>query len=151
MGICDHVGMDEQEIDLPDDVDALKAMVREGLRREARMQHLINQLQHFRFGARSEKLTPDQYALALEDFEVAKAEVDALADLSDDAPRVRGKHASGDLPMPSADRSRDIFQRSKSRFCRLKPNAHAAVVSCTGSMPMRLAAWTSFPSLIVLS
>jgi transposase len=75
MGICDHVGMDEQEIDLPDDVDALKAMVREGLRREARMQHIINQLQHFRFGARSEKLTPDQYALALEDFEVAKAEV----------------------------------------------------------------------------
>ena len=85
MGICDHVGMDEQEIDLPDDVDALKAMVREGLRREARMQHLINQLQHFRFGARSEKLTPDQYALALEDLEVARAEVDALADLSDEA------------------------------------------------------------------
>ena len=59
MGICDHADMDEQEIDLPDDIDALKAMVREGLRREARMQHLINQLQHFRFGARSEKLTPD--------------------------------------------------------------------------------------------
>jgi transposase len=49
------------------------------------MQHLINQLQHFRFGARSEKLTPDQYALALEDLDVARAEVDALADLSDEA------------------------------------------------------------------
>ncbi len=77
--------MDESPIDLPDDIDELKAMVRAGLAREARMQHIIDQLRHFRFGARSEKLTPDQLALALDDMDVARAEVEALVDLGDAA------------------------------------------------------------------
>jgi transposase len=55
--------------DLPDDVLVLKAMVIAGLEREARMQHLLDQLKRATFGRRSEKLSADQLALALEDIE----------------------------------------------------------------------------------
>jgi len=46
--------------DLPDDVAILKAMVLAGLEREARMQHIIDQITRTTFGKRSEKLNEDQ-------------------------------------------------------------------------------------------
>ena len=66
--------------DLPDDVAILKAMVLTGLEREARMQHIIDQITRTTFGKRSEKLNEDQLALGLDDLDVARAELEALAE-----------------------------------------------------------------------
>jgi transposase len=71
--------------DLPNDTAILKAMVIAGLGREARMQHLLDQLTRATFGKRSEKLSAEQLALALEDIEVGQAELLALAEQSDSA------------------------------------------------------------------
>ena len=76
---------------LPNDVAALHAMLvaawaeRDAERTEKaqlaaqndRLRHLIRQLQRLQFGRRSEKLDPDQLALALEDVEQAIAETEA--------------------------------------------------------------------------
>jgi transposase IS166 family protein len=48
-----------------------------------RLRHFIRQLQRMQFGRRSEKLDPDQLALALEDLEQAVAESDAEAEKAD--------------------------------------------------------------------
>ena len=52
--------------------------------RNARLEHLVRELQRARFGPRSEKLHPDQMELAFEDIEVALAaateEQDAAAE-----------------------------------------------------------------------
>jgi transposase len=48
-----------------------------------RLRHFIRQLQRMQFGRRSEKLDPDQLALALEDLEQAVAEADAEAEKTD--------------------------------------------------------------------
>jgi transposase len=77
--------------DLPDDVGVLKAMIIAGLEREARMQHLLDQLKRATFGKRSEKLSADQLALALEDIEVAQAELLALAEQSPVGPKAEKK------------------------------------------------------------
>ena len=66
--------------DLPDDVATLKAMVLAGLEREARMQHIIDQITRTTFGKRSEKLSEDQLALAFDDLDVARAELEALGE-----------------------------------------------------------------------
>lgn len=66
--------------DLPDDVAILKAMVLAGLEREARMQHIIDQITRTTFGKWSEKLNEDQLALGLDDLDVARAELEALAE-----------------------------------------------------------------------
>src|ERR1041385_9335302 len=50
-----------------------------------RLRHLIRQLQRLRFGRRSEKLDPDQLALALEDVEQAAAEIEAQLEKADPA------------------------------------------------------------------
>src|ERR1043165_6107887 len=50
-----------------------------------RLRHLIRQLQRLRFGRRSEKLDPDQLALALEDVEQAVAEIEAQLEKADPA------------------------------------------------------------------
>ena len=52
-----------------------------------RLRHFIRQLQRMQFGRRSEKLDPDQLALALEDLEQAVAESEAEAEKTD--PQVR--------------------------------------------------------------
>ena len=75
---------------LPDDVDILKAIIRssQGIvesqngiikRKEDRIQHLEQLLLDFKraFGARSEKINPEQYELALEDIETAMAAIHA--------------------------------------------------------------------------
>src|SRR5512134_413945 len=80
--------------DLPLDADGLRAAVlamraeleaeralRRGLEdQNERLRHFIRQLQRMQFGKRSEKLDPDQLALALEDLEQAAAEADAEAE-----------------------------------------------------------------------
>jgi transposase len=68
------------EADLPDDVDALRALVLEQARRletvDAEVEHLraiIVAFQRHRFGRRSEQLNDDQLQFALEDVETALA------------------------------------------------------------------------------
>ena len=60
--------------ELPDDVATLKAMVIAANARADRLEHLLAVLRRQRFGKSSEKLAPDQLALALEDDEAATAE-----------------------------------------------------------------------------
>jgi hypothetical protein len=67
-----------------------------------RLRHFIRQLQRMQFGRRSEKLDPDQLALALEDLEQAVAEADAEAEKTDpEVRRARGRErrrSRGALP-----------------------------------------------------
>ena len=88
--------------DLPDDLDALKAMIaassaviadRDAVieRKEDRIQRLEKLLADFRralFGARSEKSDPEQYELALEDTETAIAAIH-VEDEAVDPPKSR--------------------------------------------------------------
>ena len=108
---------------LPNDVAALRAMLvaawaeRDAERTEKaqlaaecdhltsqndRLRHLIRQLQRLRFGRRSEKLDPDQLALALEDVEQAVAEIEAQQEKANPAfKRVRAetrRAGRGSLP-----------------------------------------------------
>ena len=78
---------------LPDDVDALRALVswlsserdaaieecRRVREQNDRLHHLLRQLQRAEFGRRSERLDHDQMQLALEDIETSIAEQDAQA------------------------------------------------------------------------
>jgi transposase len=67
-----------------------------------RLRHFIRQLQRMQFGRRSEKLDPDQLALALEDLEQAVAESCAEAEKADpEVRRARGRErrrSRGALP-----------------------------------------------------
>ena len=67
-----------------------------------RLRHFIRQLQRMQFGRRSERLDPDQLALALEDLEQAVAEADAEAEKTDpEVRRARGRErrrSRGALP-----------------------------------------------------
>jgi transposase len=91
---------------LPDDPSALREAVlamqaeleaerarRRGLEdQNERLRHFIRQLQRMQFGRRSEKLDPDQLALALEDLEQAVAEADAETEKADPTlRRARGR------------------------------------------------------------
>ncbi|MGE0667844.1 MAG: IS66 family transposase [Sphingomonadales bacterium] len=69
---------------LPSDVELLHRLVRDmaavAQARDdeiTRLQHLIKQLQHARFGRRSERLDPDQMALGLEDLDTDIGEAEA--------------------------------------------------------------------------
>ncbi len=82
-------GMEETAAHLPDDVDALKAMIIATQLRNAQLEvlnaklkHMIAFLQRMQFGKRSEKMAPDQLALALEDSAIGHAEVEALIEQS---------------------------------------------------------------------
>ena len=82
------------EADLPDDVDALRALVLEQARtladltdakskadaRIERLQANLEAFQRHRFGRKSEQLDPDQFELALEDIETALGSVHAASD-----------------------------------------------------------------------
>jgi len=101
---------------LPDDPSELRAAAlamrveldaerarRRGLEdQNERLCHFIRQLQRMRFGRRSERLDPDQLALALEDLEQAVAEADAEAEkASPPLRRARGRdrrRSRGALP-----------------------------------------------------
>ena len=78
------------EADLPDDVDALRAIVLEqarelgtlkGFQAEVeRLRAIIEALQRHRFGRRSEQLDPDQLQLCLEEVETALAQAEEARD-----------------------------------------------------------------------
>ena len=63
--------------DLPDDVDALKAMIVAQSAQNARLEALVAALRQALFGRKSEKADPDQFELALEDIEAGIAQVEA--------------------------------------------------------------------------
>lgn len=80
--------------ELPDDIDALKAMLvaseARNLRKDERIERLEKLVAAFKqaaFGRKSEKSTPDQFELALEDLETAIAAVHAEEEA--DAPAAR--------------------------------------------------------------
>ena len=100
----------------PPDIDALEARLAAALaerdtaiierdaalRQNDRLAHLLRQLQRMQFGRRSEKLDPDQFALALEDIEQVVAAREAADDKQNQAAaaaRVEKRRASrGALP-----------------------------------------------------
>ena len=65
--------------------DAAIAERDEALSRNDRLLHLLRQLQRMQFGRRSEKLDPDQFALAFEDVEQAVAASEAADDKQNEA------------------------------------------------------------------
>jgi transposase len=93
---------------LPDDMDVLKAMIIAAEGRNLRKQDRIDQLEKLvadfkraLFGARSEKVAPEQYELALEDIETAMAAVhaeDEAVDPSATRPSRQRKANRGSLP-----------------------------------------------------
>jgi transposase len=78
------------EADIPEDVDALRALVREQAREidamkafqaeVERLKAIIEALQRHRFGRRSEQLDPDQFELCLEEVEAALAQAEHARD-----------------------------------------------------------------------
>ena len=62
---------------LPDDMDALKAIILAQSAQNARLEALVAALRQAIFGRKSEKINPDQFELALEDIEVGIAQVEA--------------------------------------------------------------------------
>ena len=87
------------EADLPDDVEALRALVLKQAREldaltvfkaeVERLRAIIDALQRHRFGRRSEQLDPDQLQLALEEVEAALAEAEHARDTASHAPAPR--------------------------------------------------------------
>src|SRR6056297_4144068 len=63
--------------DLPDDVDALKAMIVAQSAQNARLEALVAAFRQALFGRKSEKVDPDQFELALEDIEAGIAQAEA--------------------------------------------------------------------------
>ena len=97
------------EADLPDDVEALRALVLEQAREldtlkvfqaeVERLKAIIDALQRHRFGRRSEQLDPDQFELALEEVETALAEAEHARDKASRAPAERPRRTNrGSLP-----------------------------------------------------
>src|SRR3546814_5769650 len=79
--------MSEGVEELPDDVEALKAMIIAERLRSARLQHLLDVLNRMHFGKRSEKIDSGQLALALEDRDVSMAEAELLVEQGEEATR----------------------------------------------------------------
>lgn len=98
------------EADLPNDVEALRALVL-GQARELdvlkvfqteveRLKAIIDALQRHRFGRRSEQLDPDQFELALEEVETALAEAEHACAKASGAPAERPRKTNrGSLPV----------------------------------------------------
>lgn len=70
-------------VNLPNDVDALKAIVVAERDRNMRLEQLLKAFKQAMFGRKSEKLDPDQFELTLEDIETAIAIADAEKDAND--------------------------------------------------------------------
>lgn len=65
---------------LPDDIAELKAIIRAQQDQNARLEALVASFKKALFGAKSEKIDPDQFELKLEDIETAIARVEAEVD-----------------------------------------------------------------------
>lgn len=68
---------------LPNDINALKAIIMASQGRIARLEMLVTAFKKVLFGRKSEKLDPDQFELALEDIETAIAKTEAERDADD--------------------------------------------------------------------
>lgn len=100
------------EADLPDTLDALRAMVLEQAHEldtlkaaqasanaeVERLQAIIKAFQRHRFGPRSEQLDPDQLQLGLEDIETALAEAEAISERHRERSQRPRKTNRGSLP-----------------------------------------------------
>ncbi len=62
---------------LPDDIEALKAIILAQQKQNARLEALVAAFRQAMFGRKSEKIDPDQFELALEDVEAGIAQVEA--------------------------------------------------------------------------
>jgi transposase len=106
--MCQKWRMLATAADLPDDIATLKAMVIAGLEREARMQRILDQIRRTTFGKKSEKLSDDQLLLALDDIDVARAEMEALADQSAAAGGKKRERARKEPGAPRASLPADL-------------------------------------------
>ena len=75
--------------ELPNDIDALKAIIRVQQDQNARLEALVASFKKALFGVKSEKFDPTQYELELEDIETAIAEVEAEIDADERTAPVR--------------------------------------------------------------
>jgi transposase len=99
--------MENKSDTLPDDVEALKSLVRDLQSTVAQQSNFINQLveqinlaRHQRFGASSEKITLDQLGLSFDEAEVTVLAADALAE------REQAEENDGDVPVAGHRRRR---------------------------------------------
>ena len=98
---------------LPSDIEALRALAMKAVAerdmlsaqngilssQNDRLRHLLKQLQRMQFGRKSEKLSPDQLGLALEDIEQAIAKSEAVIEKQvPDLPRAKRHANRGALP-----------------------------------------------------
>lgn len=74
---------------LPDDIDALKAIILTQRDQNARLEALVKAFKKALFGAKSERIDPDQYELSLEDIETGIAQVQAEIDADERTAPVR--------------------------------------------------------------
>ena len=97
------------EADLPDDVDALRALVLEQAHEldtlkvfraeNERLQAIIDALMRHRFGRKSERLDADQFELALEEVEAALSQAELTRSKASKAPSERQRKTNrGSLP-----------------------------------------------------
>ncbi len=97
------------EADLPDDVDALRALVLEQAHEldilkvfraeNERLQAIIDALMRHRFGRKSEQLDADQFELALEEVEAALSQAELAREKASKAPSERPRKTNrGSLP-----------------------------------------------------
>lgn len=97
------------EADLPDDVDALRALVLEQAHEldllkvfraeNERLQAIIDALMRHRFGRKSEQLDADQFELALEEVEAALSQAELARNKASKAPNERPRKSNrGALP-----------------------------------------------------
>lgn len=111
---------------LPDDLSALKALVIAERVQNERLTAIIKALQRHRFGPRSEKIDPDQFALMLEDVEQAIAAEEAEAES-------RAKEQPAKAPSPSKRRvNRGALPRHLPREEIVVDIQHRSCPCCNG-------------------
>lgn len=74
---------------LPDDINALKAIILTQRDQNARLEALVKAFKKALFGAKSERIDPNQYELSLEDIETGIAQVQAEIDADERTAPVR--------------------------------------------------------------
>lgn len=89
---------------LPDNIDALKAIIRTDRDRIARLEALVKAARQALFGRKSEKLDPDQFELALEDIETAIKVVEAEKEADPSTPKSPDAQDSGTAKTRAANR-----------------------------------------------
>lgn len=127
--------------ELPNDLNALKAMVLSRELENARLRQIIKELQRHRFGRRAETLPEDQLLLGLEEAEQVEADaLEAEEQASNDLRRERAakrRTNRGSLPahLPRIDMIIDIENH----------DCPAAVMVCIGSAKTSARSSTSCP------